>query len=256
MLGTGISKSQLAPAAPAPDHASQQSIAVFGDTMMTASGKVVVDHRPDRLGLLPTDVALMAIWHQCQPIIACFAAHLCIGTVDSIAYRNRSLTIGISAAVDGILDHPVNGGVVQTPPSHIPIVLLYWKFEIMLEKPEQRLASTAKFLIVARKNTLLAGETFPLDRCCHSSNGTGRLAVARKAARRNARAVFSLALEANMPDDKPLKPDDFPLDVEGEKLVTADGKPIAEAKTPAIAEDIASRLNEDDQRREQDRWSA
>ena len=59
-----------------------------------------------------------------------------------------------------------------------------------------------------------------------------------------------------MPNDKPLKPDDFPVEFEGEELVTADGKPIAKAKTPAIAEDIADRLNEDDQRKEQDRWSA
>ena len=59
-----------------------------------------------------------------------------------------------------------------------------------------------------------------------------------------------------MPNDKPLKPDDFPVEVEGEELVTADGKPIAKAKTPAIAEDIADHLNEDDCRKEQDRWSA
>ena len=63
-----------------------------------------------------------------------------------------------------------------------------------------------------------------------------------------------------MPNDKPLKPDDFPVEVEveveGEELVTADGKPIAKAKTPAIAEDIADRLNEDDCRKDQDRWSA
>jgi hypothetical protein len=59
-----------------------------------------------------------------------------------------------------------------------------------------------------------------------------------------------------MPNDKPLKPDDFPVEVEGEKLVTADGKPIAKAKTPAVAEDIADRLNEDDYRQEQDKWSA
>ena len=58
-----------------------------------------------------------------------------------------------------------------------------------------------------------------------------------------------------MPSDK-LKPDDFPIEVEGEELVTADGKPIAKAKTPAIAEDIADRLNEDDYRKEQDGWSA
>jgi hypothetical protein len=68
--------------------------------------------------------------------------------------------------------------------------------------------------------------------------------------------LFLLTWEGDMPNDKPLKPDDFPVEVEGEELVTADGKPIAKAKTPAIAEDIADRLNEDDHRKEQDRWSA
>ena len=68
--------------------------------------------------------------------------------------------------------------------------------------------------------------------------------------------LFLLTWEGDMPNDKPLKPDDFPVDVEGEELVTAEGKPIAKAKTPAIAEDIADRLNEDDCRKEQDRWSA
>jgi hypothetical protein len=67
--------------------------------------------------------------------------------------------------------------------------------------------------------------------------------------------LFLLTREGDMPNDKPLKPD-FPVEVEGEELVTADGKPIAKAKTPAIAEDIADRLNEDDYRKEQDRWSA
>jgi hypothetical protein len=68
--------------------------------------------------------------------------------------------------------------------------------------------------------------------------------------------LFLLTWEGDMPKNKPLKPDDFPVDVEGEELVTAGGKPIAKAKTPAIAEDIADRLNEDDCRKEQDRWSA
>jgi len=68
--------------------------------------------------------------------------------------------------------------------------------------------------------------------------------------------LFLLTWEVDMPNDTPLKPDDFPIEVEGEELVTADGKPIAKAKTPAIADDIADRLNEDDCRKEQDRWSA
>jgi hypothetical protein len=68
--------------------------------------------------------------------------------------------------------------------------------------------------------------------------------------------LFLFNWEGDMPNDKPLKPDDFPVEVEGEELVTADGKPIAKAKTPAIAEDIADRLNEDDYRKEHDMWSA
>jgi hypothetical protein len=59
-----------------------------------------------------------------------------------------------------------------------------------------------------------------------------------------------------MPNGRPLKPDDFLVEVEGEKLVSADGKPIAKAKTPVVAEDIADRLNEDDYRKGQDKWSA
>ena len=42
-----------------------------------------------------------------------------------------------------------------------------------------------------------------------------------------------------MPNETPLKPNDFPVEVQGTELVTADGKPIAKAETPAVAEDIA-----------------
>ena len=104
---------------------------------------------------------------------------------------------------------------------------------------------------------LAAGETFSLDRCCHSSNGTGPTGSCfEKPLGEMPERLFLLTREGDMPNDKPLKPDDFPVEVEGEQLVTAYGKPIAKAKTPAIAEDIADRLNEDDYRKEQDRWSA
>ena len=96
-----------------------------------------------------------------------------------------------------------------------------------------------------------------MDRCCHSSNGTGPTGSCfEKPLGVMPERLFLLTREGDMPNDKPLKPDDFPVEVEGEELVTADGKPIAKAKTPAIAEDIADRLNEDDHRKEQDRWSA
>ena len=59
-----------------------------------------------------------------------------------------------------------------------------------------------------------------------------------------------------MPNDDELKPNDFPVEVEDEKLVTADGKPIAKARAPEVAQDLADRLNEDEYRKEQEKWSA
>jgi hypothetical protein len=55
---------------------------------------------------------------------------------------------------------------------------------------------------------------------------------------------------------KPLQSDDFPMNAEGKKITKQDGTPIAEAANPAVAADVAERLNEDEGRREQDKWSA
>jgi hypothetical protein len=55
---------------------------------------------------------------------------------------------------------------------------------------------------------------------------------------------------------KPLKPDDFPVSAEGKKIKKQDGTPIANAEDPAVANDVAERLNEDEARREEDKWSA
>ena len=55
---------------------------------------------------------------------------------------------------------------------------------------------------------------------------------------------------------KPLKPEDFPVDAEGPKIKKQDGTPIADAESPAVATEIAERLNEDEARREEDKWSA
>jgi hypothetical protein len=55
---------------------------------------------------------------------------------------------------------------------------------------------------------------------------------------------------------KPLKPDDFPLHVEGDKIKKQDGKTVAKTDDPTVATDVADRLNEDEDRREQDNWSA
>jgi hypothetical protein len=63
--------------------------------------------------------------------------------------------------------------------------------------------------------------------------------------------------EASMStSSKPLKPDDFSLHVEGDKIKKQDGKPVAKTEDPAVAADVADRLNEDEGRREEDKWSA
>ena len=59
-----------------------------------------------------------------------------------------------------------------------------------------------------------------------------------------------------MADDEPLKPEDFPIHTNQKRIVKNDGKTIAEARTKKTAEDVAERLNAEEHRREEDRWSA
>jgi hypothetical protein len=58
-----------------------------------------------------------------------------------------------------------------------------------------------------------------------------------------------------MADNDQLKPNDFPVHAEHKKIVKTDGKDVAEATTPKIAEDIADRLNSEEAQREEDRWA-
>ena len=51
---------------------------------------------------------------------------------------------------------------------------------------------------------------------------------------------------------KLLKPDDFPVNAEGKKIKKQDGTPIANTEDPAVAADVAERLNDDEARREDD----
>jgi hypothetical protein len=55
---------------------------------------------------------------------------------------------------------------------------------------------------------------------------------------------------------KPLESDDFPVNADGKKIKKQDGTPIASTDDPAVAEDVADRLNDDEARREEDKWSA
>ncbi len=145
MLRARVAKRQLAPAATATEQARQQSIAVLGRAVMAAGGYVAAHHLADRLSLLPADIAFMGVRHQCQPIAARLAANLHANARGLIARRDGRLTISIGAAVDGILDHSVDGGVVWTPPSRLAILALHRQIEIMLVEPEQSLAGAAEF---------------------------------------------------------------------------------------------------------------
>jgi len=55
---------------------------------------------------------------------------------------------------------------------------------------------------------------------------------------------------------KPLTPYDFPVNAEGKKIKKQDDTPIANTDDPAVAADVAERLNDDEARREEDKWSA
>lgn len=58
-----------------------------------------------------------------------------------------------------------------------------------------------------------------------------------------------------MSKDK-LKPEDFPIEADKDKLKTHKGETVAEAQSEQIADEIADRLNEQAHKEEQDRWSA
>ena len=57
-------------------------------------------------------------------------------------------------------------------------------------------------------------------------------------------------------DDKPLAPEDFPIRTHRKKILKSDGEAIAEACNEQTAEEVAGRLNAEEQIREEDRWSA
>src|SRR6478672_12462697 len=59
-----------------------------------------------------------------------------------------------------------------------------------------------------------------------------------------------------MADDEKLKPDDFQVHTEEKKILKNDGKTIADASDEKVAEDVAERLNAEEDLREEDRWSA
>ena len=54
---------------------------------------------------------------------------------------------------------------------------------------------------------------------------------------------------------KNLQAKDFPVQAEDTKITKSDGELIADATNDKLAEDIADRLNADNDREEDDRWA-
>src|SRR6516165_7106910 len=116
---------------------------MLGRAMKAAGWHVAADHLANRLGLFPADIAFMGLWHERQPIGTCLPARLRAG--DAVACRHSRLTISIGAAVDGVLDHPVDSGVVRSPSNRSAVPDLHRKIEAMLVEPQQSLACAAEF---------------------------------------------------------------------------------------------------------------
>ena len=57
-------------------------------------------------------------------------------------------------------------------------------------------------------------------------------------------------------DDAPLKPEDFPVHSDKNRILTTNGRPVAKASDEKTADEVAKRLNAEEERREEDRWSA
>ena len=145
VLGSRVADCQLASAAPAADKTGKQGVSVFGGSVMPARGHVVADHLADRLCLLPADVTFMGIRDQRQPFVASLATALRTGACYLISRHHPTFTIGIGAAVNRVLDHPVDGRVIWPAPNHVTIVALGRQIQPMLDEPEQGLSSAAEF---------------------------------------------------------------------------------------------------------------
>src|ERR1700719_2077737 len=107
---------------------------MFGRAMMPAGWHVAADHLADRLGPFPANIAFMGVRHKRQPIGTCLPARL--HTKGAVVFTDSRLTISISAAVDGVLDHPMDGAVVRAPPSRIAVLPPYGKVERVLVEPD------------------------------------------------------------------------------------------------------------------------
>src|SRR6202011_3138858 len=146
VLHAGVPECELAAAALAPDQTSQQRVTMLGRAVMPTSGNVAADHCADRLEPLPAHVPFVGVGLQRQPFVPRLAADLHAHALRAVFRRHSCLTIGIGAAVDRVLDDPVDGRVTRSPPGRVAVGLLHRQIEIVLVEPAERLSGTAQFL--------------------------------------------------------------------------------------------------------------
>src|SRR5262245_60844310 len=108
---------------------------MLGRAMMTARRHVVTHHLADRLRPFPVDITFMSARHQRQPLAARLAAFLHSNARTVITCRDTGLTIRIGAAVNWIVDHPVDSGITGLAPSDIAVVAPCGQIEPMLDEP-------------------------------------------------------------------------------------------------------------------------
>src|SRR6202049_3921735 len=146
VLYTGVPECKLAAAALAPDQTGKQRVTMLGRAMMPTGGNVAADHGADRLEPLPAHVPFVGVGLQRQPFVPRLAADLHAHALGAVSRRHSRLTIGIGAAVDRVINDPVDGGVARSPPGRVAVGLLHRQIEIVLVEPAERLSRAAQFL--------------------------------------------------------------------------------------------------------------
>src|SRR6266571_3063038 len=121
VLHAGVPECELTAAALAPDQTGQQRVSMLGRAVMPTSGNVAADHGADRLEPLPAHIPVVGIWLQRQPFVPRLAADLHAHALGGVSRRHSRLTIGIDAAVDRVLNDPVDSGVTRPPPGGVAI---------------------------------------------------------------------------------------------------------------------------------------
>src|SRR3546814_8510435 len=91
---------------------------------MPARGHIVAHHGADRLCPFPTYITFMAARDQRQPFLARLAASARPNERGAKSRCDTRLTIGVGAAVDQVLDHPVDSCIVRPAPDDVAIVAL------------------------------------------------------------------------------------------------------------------------------------